>query len=413
MSIGLCLLILLTFSTVWIYPTLAEEEQEESHNLILTTDEGDASLVDPLVIEGFLSDPFNTTYISYKTQETTIETNRLPWYQHFDSTGDPKLDRYLVDYRSFMRGKALSSSFYAESEEHLIYLAQPSDVYWNVFNDRELHLSLLNKDTQEIMNYQFFIPSGDIPEETTFGVQRIIPQGSDLYVLVEGYFLHPSRSNGGDMDLYLFHIELENIQDQQELNYQYAFAHASGEPYSIQLAEDPMDTYPYVVLRTIHSEETEYGDFELFPGDYFIYHLDTQEWIEMGTHETLNYAHILHEDGNFYVLDDRGESFEVYAYDVENNTIAPLSTIDKSNPQMGSSASNYYVDTDFSEHMFLNNEQVILYDYTFAEDNYSIVNIPIQVNDINSGELLYSGKIELEEESTYTSIDLLDIYWEE
>lgn len=411
-SIGLCLLIILTFSLVWI-PSALANIRGEKEAIVLEVKEGDPSTVSSLVVELLLTDDSSSNFVDYRGEEAPAETNPLSWYQKFDGTGHAHLDTYVAEYRSFMRGKATDPTLFAETEENLLYVGQPSDVHWQYFNDHEFSLSLLDKETKEESTYSFYASNQDIPTGVSFDIQRVIPQLPYIHVLVDGFYEDPRGSNM-EVDLFLFTINLDELDEEQseELPLEQTFANKTNSPPSIQIASDPKESYPYLVLRSIEMDETD--DAELSPGDYYLYHIETAEWIEMNLHEELTYAHVFIEDDTFYVLDRVENQFNVYEYSVDTNELSPLSTFSVDSLAMGASDSNHYSNFVFAENILVKDDKALLYETGYELDEESpLTTLPLQVNDLNTGELLFKGDLIPNEDQNVNevSLELLSIDW--
>lgn len=410
-AIGFCLLIVCTFSFIWIQSAFAGN-RNNNDALVLDSEEGDPAVLSSLSVELFLSNNGSSTFVEYQGDEAQEQTSPLAWYQHFDDTGYEHLNTSIAEHRSFMRGKSLNPNLFAETEDRLLYLGQPSDVYWQHFNDAQFDLSILDKETKEEATYTFHATDEDIPSVASFDIQRVIPQLPYVHVLVEAFYSDP-RGYDGEIDLFLFTIDLDDIEEEQptELTFERSFARDMDSPYSIQVASDPVESYPYLALRTIEMDDPDAA--ELTPGDYYLYNMESQEWIDMNLHEELAYAHVFIQEDTIYVLDHVDNQFDVYEYSMDTGELTPLSTFEVDRPEIGGNASNHYSDFEFTENILVKDGNVLLYESGYGFEEELPTTLPMQVNELETGETLFKGQLRPQEDTTNEDIhiELLNIDW--
>lgn len=131
--------------------------------------------------------------------------------------------------------------------------------------------------------------------------------------------------------------------------------------------------------------------------------------------EDLRSPYLLFDEDTLYIADHQEDHVAFYRYEEESGTLDPISTIPVSSPTMGLSPNQTYATEDMEAQFFIEGEIVVFTDQSAirTEEYYGMTHMPLQVNDLESGDLLYEGVLELDEEKTSSGhvFTIEDLYW--
>lgn len=398
------LFICLVLGFVWTEGLLSSSKSA-ANNMRIIAEEGDATYVDSLAIYGGLEglttgewEPFE--FMGESFQES-IQMNPIQQLDAFYS-GSNKLNRYLVDYRSFLRGKYPEENNFAETEEAIYYAGFNSDVAPSDFYSQELRLSVLNKETKEEENYS--INASDLFSGWA-NIQAVIPKSSDLYIVAEVYDYSENQRNDGEATLQIYSLNLETIASESSLTLVYDFESVLSSNSTVQLVPTSKES-SFIVVRTLHVNHSNY-DEQYTQGNYYLFNFETKEVYPVNIEDSFNYPYALTEQENVYIIDEQEELFDIYSYNPINEELVSLSTIEKEITETKVTPEDNFNYSLYDEHIFLEEGRFIFIEQPTWEANAK--SVQIQINAVDSGELLFKGSFEPEGKETLPEYRL-DIY---
>ncbi|WP_424475733.1 hypothetical protein [Oceanobacillus kimchii] len=170
-------------------------------NLEWKTVSGEEKIVEDLSIKGHLFTPYQEDYFSStpnnferSSQENVLLSNGLSIYQH------ERLNRFIDEYQSFMRGKSMDDSLYHETDEKIIYTSVDDE-------EENLLIELLDKQTKEV--YKFEYPFENI-EGSYISVNSTEYVEDELYIIISS--LDINGEAGENYEYYLYTIDMKNNQ---------------------------------------------------------------------------------------------------------------------------------------------------------------------------------------------------------
>lgn len=139
---------------------------------------GDEEVVKDAVIFG-TGENYNTMmpqpfYLS-KDEAERIELPRgyFGWFYQ-----DTQIDKYIQEYRSFMRGKDPWTENFVETDGQLIYVDE-KNLSWENNESNKLGIEILDKETKEVTAFEIPVPE---QESKIYGVRSVVASKDKLFV---------------------------------------------------------------------------------------------------------------------------------------------------------------------------------------------------------------------------------------
>ncbi len=102
------------------------------------------------------------------------------WYYQ-----DLQMEKYVKEYKSFMRGKNTWSENFIETENQLIYV-DVDNLGWGIDESNDIHIEILDKETDEVNEFELSVEEN----QRIYGVNSISINDNKLYaqVYMEGQY---------------------------------------------------------------------------------------------------------------------------------------------------------------------------------------------------------------------------------
>ncbi|MCC5890928.1 MAG: hypothetical protein JJU01_10175 [Alkalibacterium sp.] len=365
--------------------------QEASLSLEVVTVEGNADELSVANFTGYAFSPSRTIqapHFEFEEGEFIFREDR-PVIQRLDYQYNPSMNRYVSEYRSFMRGKARHLSVFTETNEHIYYTATKVDFNWQADHDDHVTISRFNKETEE---------------ETAF--DALLTGGSN-HNIVAAYVDYPSLTIVTSIPedhrentwlIYSFNFD----QPEEELTPVADITRLTGSD-TIQIDSSKLKTERYIPFRSLEDGALDdWGHVMEYDIDtYYIYDTQSNELKEMPAFEEGELI-VLTESDRIIAGNDQGEEVVWYEWDFGNNDLHELGST-----RMASTSIGRIYDTFpwlvFNENIHLVNGHIYLTeDFTIETENRSL----IQIVSLDTLETVYSGHIDAVSDNEDLMIDI-------
>jgi len=305
----------------------------------------------------------------------------------------PELKRFIEDYRSFMRGKNLTPSYFYEDDKNIAYASidwehngvRPSDFMFDI--------SVLDKETEEDMSFKLEVPQTErVLNYVDIESVQIVQDQLKIITQNQSY---DGKIPADIMEIHVYTIDIgeqkigsdEIIVDSSEINpHQTIDVSMVGKNWDKVSSPTMNFVFKNVILEEVEINEWEYG-LEEVESDIFVYNLGTNEQERLDLPEELNEANTETVNGStIYFSRNLEETMEVMAYNYQSGEIEAEFSFDvpKNNElqESGEQTISYKI----------KNEKI----YIVGTNKDSKTEAPITVADLKTGETLYEGKVAVE-----------------
>jgi hypothetical protein len=389
--ISFVLLCVLTLSAFGIYQTQASAPLPE---IELVTEEGNADELDALYFMGNIystqSSGRSSTF-EFKDGDFSYLNNRSV-FRHLDFEYNPIANRYVSDYRSFMRGKARNTSNFTETDDEIIYTAMASDVNWRrMYDDNMLDISLLDKESEDEQSYEVRL------------------EGASYHGVVASYYHAPELTivtQAADEQMennwYIYSFNFDEPEDTLSPDVNVGQALDSS---SVQISFSPTGTERYIPFKSLQpGGEDEYGEITDYTTDAFhVYDTQNGDFQEIPLFEE-GETLVLSEDEQVVVGQDLGETINWHDWNVADESLSELGSTDMITPSIGR-LPVYYYNHSFNQGMQLVNGHVYAYEDHYSEDGYG--RPMFQIIDLDSVSTDFSGYFGLEDRENDRSTEMM------
>lgn len=357
------------------------QSQGPTLSLEVVTDEGND---DELLVTNFTGYAFKRDMTSQAPAfefdaGEFIFRNERPLIQRVDYQYNPGMNRYVREYRSFMRGKSRQLNVFTETDEFIYYTAMPSDVNWQASDDNHVSISRFNKETEE---------------ETSF---EALLTGGSYHTIVAAYVDYPSltlvtRSSSGVFEDNWLIYSFDFNQPEEELD-PVANITRLIDSNTVQIGSSKIKTERYIPFRSLIAGEKDEYDYvtEYDPHAYYIYDTQSNELKEVPSFD----------DGDLIVLSESdriitGNSLEEevvwYEWDFNSETLHELGTTSMINSTIGRTFDDYYYQS-FNQNVHLVDGKIYSTEdsYTAEAEGLSL----FQIVSLDTLETVFSGHLDL------------------
>lgn len=384
----LTIFIVLVIGMFFIQSTLATRHLP---NFVITHQSGDQAEAKPLTIFGdYIVD--GETYIWTEiTDEGTSYRKNESSYLYLLKGGyfSPEIKQLQNDYRKFMRGKQGDqiASFF-EDENILAYVELRSEFLYTHGGmwDYSFVVEILDKKSNNTTNFQL-----DIPEVENYnylyieGIQLI--DGQIRVMTVNDYTTDDDYHSRQDMHIYTVDMDTQKIVNDVSVGTATTDLE-SNQWYSISGVHRDGNIGPikYFVFSREKNEETfngEYYDYQTIERQYVVYNLQTDEQEDIDFSKEFGgvVEPQLLRGSTIYLSKETDNQLEIIAYDLEEKQIE--------------TTHSFAIPTNSGEGQF---KQI-----SFKEDKIYMmwqldqgkVDSKIMIADLNTGEMLYEGIVEM------------------
>lgn len=357
------------------------QSQGQAVSLEIVTDEGDAS---ELSITNFTGYAFNhesgSHVIPFEFESGEfVFRNERSLLQRLDYQYAPGMNRYVRDYRSFMRGKTRQLSSFVETEEHIYYAALSHDVNWQSSDNNRVSISRFHKETEE---------------ETTY---EALLTGSSYQNIVAAYVDYPSltlvTNNGySGMDNDEWHIYSFNFEEPEDELSPVSNLSRLTDSETIQMGTSHVRTERYIPFRSLEAGETdEYGHImENHVDTYYVYDTHTNELKDIPAFDDGELI-VLSESDRIVVGSDQGEEIIWHEWDFDSETHNELGSTSMSTPSIGRSADDLWWIV-FNQNIHLVDGNIYLNEENYMDSGLS--KSMLQIISLDTLETVFSGHID-------------------
>lgn len=359
--IGFIFFAIITLGTYGITQVIAESNRPKAET---TTIEGDDSYLTPIHFKGSIygNSFLSSSYLSSSSFEFIDNHFIFPENQSLseklDDGYNATYNRLMSEHRSFLRGKSPYGT-YAETDDQVIYVSMKRDMDFSDHRNNSTVVSVLNKATEEETAYTL-----SPPEEL-----------GDIVILEDTYVSYPdiyfTFSAADQLSVYSLSLEertpaFTKIRElYQELGTDITSYQGYDSSIDIRYLELYDATQNNSVMTTSHLYDYESNQITSIPSS-----VDLVE------------PKVVTDDDQIYMLDVYLENYQIYKVDSVNDTLEPLTKM-----QLVP-----YEEDDSSDYVQITPYSIVdgaLYS-VLSTNNQEL----IQVNDIQTGELLYGGSVE-------------------
>lgn len=368
---AICSLVLFGFHFYQAQTQSSELEVE------LVIEEGQKEELDHLQFLGnaFEYDSYSSTSFEYKDGNVSYMTD-LSLFKNMDFSFTAGMNRYIEDYRSFMRGKARLSNLFTETEDYLVYTGMQSDVNWRSFNDNSLTISLLNKETKEESTHEVLLTGGSYHSHSVVAAYIDYPK---LTIAAQ------AADENLDINWLIYSF---NLNDPEEELSPVSNLGRTSESSSIHFSHSQTKNERFFLFRTVEPGGTDEYDYlvDMIPTGSFIYDTQTEEVKELPSFEDGETV-ILTESDTVLVGNDLGDTIEWNEWDFEGETLTNLGTSAMITPTIGRVPVHYY-ENSFNQGLQLINGHI----YAFEQEASESSSRPLfQVIEQDSLDTVFSG----------------------
>lgn len=369
------------------YIQSARALEAERVMLTMETIAGDASELDDVTLQA----SYNGNYMSqwvYISKDSVRDVHNRYGVEQFSTYKPLLFERYLEDYRSFMRGKQYDLSRYNEDEERLIYV-ETSDLGRAIYKGEPITLKVdvLQKEAKKRTKFEATALAKS--HYSWLDVVDVYAANGEVKVLVSGSF----DDGGADLQLYTINEEsqqvtasevLGEVERQEEVSTNIYY---DGDPQMVGNAQH------YVYRKSTWRYDDMTGQEKTLSNDYYVYTLATNTIDELHLPEKRDMYHSFQQGNHFYTVAHDGKSLTLYAYDlVKQRWVEP-----------------------FTVELVIDTKRTLPY-VKVNEGKLYVANQIDQLSELSiyqleTADLLYKGQLTAEQTGPYTEVVVEQIFY--
>lgn len=411
--ISIALIIVLTIGTFYIQQSSAKNSYP---GFIIKTISGDESEIKPLEIDAAFIKEGIWTNMLISSEGTEYYEGLSIVNEVFNYYSEPEIKRLHEEYRNFMRGKIGDPSKYYEDDNLLIYAYVDGDYGFSGYepSDFEFEIAVLDKDSNDKTTFK--IPLPDQNRYHYVNVEDVQLVNNELIVVTHNSIrfndnLEYVEDDNTEMHVYSFDIGEEKLLKDEIIEFStldkenlYVMS-----KYSLN-NQNKMGSNPFIVFRSeigkVPNEEEGYYSHEPVEIELIAYNLETNEQVKMDLSEEIEegYRPETMEDHYMYLKKISDSQVDIIRYNVETNEVDVKQTFDQ--PAVPKEMFEKYGGFPGGGHMIYNDKVYYVSPYTTDK-----VNATVFVGDIESGEILYEGKVVPDPTTTVLDQYELELYY--
>lgn len=386
--ISITIISILAIGAFYIQSALAENNFLD---FTFTIKSGDEEAVENLMLQGsYYGEGEQGQNVTIQTTGTTYSNNNSlldsinPYYI------DPKIKRLQKEYRSFMRGKENNIAPFYEDEKLLVY----ADVDWgSMINDQDFtfDIEVLEKESGETEAFEL-----EVPEKNKYDyiyVENVQMADGELKVITRQSV---KRKNQNEFHVYRFDVSAQKLisddlitsyQDETDTGWSYTDLISSS---NISGEENKYITFVKTILEDVQGEGGEIYSEEVAK-ELVTYNLETKQMKSTELPDEINgESHNAVLIGKMvYFGQDSEAGGELIAYNIESEEIDSNQTIDLLSKEQ----------EDFGLLMKIHEGKMYIANLFIDRDT----NGKIAVIELDTGEILYEGFVNVENSKTAPS----------
>lgn len=380
------LVIIFAISGHYIYSAKALQSERVTFTIDPIT--GDESELDDLIVEVSSYDAYTSQWVYISKDGVRDVRNRYASNALFTSYEPLQFERYLTEYRSFMRGKQYDLNRYNEDGERLIYV-KTSDLGRAIYKGEPIKfkVDVLQKETKK--HTEFEATALAKSHYSWVNVVDVYAANGEVKVLVSGSF----EDGGADLQLYTINEETQQVTASETLSEKVRKDRIFANVYYYGDTQSLANTAHYVFREsTWRYDEKKHEDEEL-TNDYFVYSVATKEIdaLELPVKENIYTA--FQQGDSFYLTVEGKDSLIVHRYYFEDKEWAEPLTI------------GLPLDVERMPYLQANGDKLYIANPEMRKNVLSIY-------DFSTAELLYKGEIIGENVGPYAEVLVGQIFME-
>lgn len=368
------------FSIVFlsIYCISKVAAQPSKVDLVFTTFEGEETYLEPLVLTGFASsNPSETDpRFTYKDGQFSYQKQQS-LFENIDRVDNPRIDSLRENYRSFVRGKN-PFNHYSETEDLVVYTNTNYETYWQS-NDYSIEISVLDKSDESVSDYTLKFPED---ESKLFTLESVNISYPNVYYTI---------TSSEELKLYSTNLTDNNPTLTLEQNFTDQLG-PNTTSYSMFNTNEANDTS--LELGTLVATGS-YSSYEAQLSHLYSY--DTGDILEIDAIQNEDTVNTVYNEDDIYLYGETEDHFTLQQVDFEGGNSENTVEFEKQRlPQRETSEADelYYSTIGIKDGAL----------YTSISDyQEDLSRQGLQVNDIQTGELLYFGMIEPNDVDVWSS----------
>jgi len=384
--------IILTFSSFYIHSSLAISKLPK---FTLKHLSGDQEEVKPLIINGAYEDDKREAYLHINYEGSNYEGNLSYIDMLKDDHLSPQVKKLQKKYRSFMRDKQEHMDVFLDHDDILIYANVDMDFKYNggnVSNSFTFEIETLDKQTKKTEKFTTEVPKQhnydyvfvqDV-QQTKDGQLKVITRNATFPGQADEMSYYYTFE---EMHVYTFDLQKQRLKNDEVIKV------TDDEDWTDDLIVDVFilssdnDIKPkkYIVfdhaVKKAKMQEDGFMEEELLTNDLIVYEIETdgQRKLDLPDEIDKNFVPILYTEPTIIFEKYESNQYEVIKYNIINEEIELKQTID--------------LKTEKNEAypLFQISDDKIYIVSSEEKDSY------VQIVDMYTGEFIYEGKIEIEE----------------
>lgn len=308
----------------------------------------------------------------------TVYNNKISFLESLNGVyHTPEIKRLQKDYRSFMRGKEMSTASFYEDETHIAYMT----INWD-YNEMDyrpsnfaFRVEVLNKQTKDVV-----VINEPMPNQNTYDYAHVedvqITNGNLRAVVRQSKRVSDSDQLVEETHIYTFDIRSQIVTEDETIITSY---------YSQSILSNLEDINPqkYLLIQQANINEVPHREgntIEETTQKLMIYNYESNELRELPIDkETLNSDNVIIDGSTIYLINFKTNGLEVLPFQIEKGEFSTRKTIKLNIPDEESTPAI----------QLKNNKLYIVSPLKDKETEAFLV-----ITDLNTWKPLYEGEIE-------------------
>lgn len=403
-TIGLLMIIILGIGTFYIYKQVAGNPFPE---FVIEKQNGDRNEIAPVTVEGQFRNErtFDDVRITGTSTSYGRDLSYLDVYRHSSFSTD-MVHNLQQKYWNFMRGKNNSFGFY-EDEALLVY-ADTNPDYSSFKEDFQFEISILNKNDNKSHTFKADVPNDEhIVFSDVVEVQRVNDQ---LYVFTNNE-LNSENEETTEMRVYEFNIDTKKMVDHKAIVEKVNEGDVNTDSYLLSEV-DSKGKHDYAVFRSRKTKETVDDDGEeaeeVLAEELIVYSIDNGETKMLDVPDEVRHfdnVEMIFDETTLYFISKSKKELTVQSYDLKSDEIIEQYTIEIPEPDT-SHANTKNIDVAADD----NYPNVEIKNDTLYMVTGSSGDVMVLVANIDTGEVLYNGVVQLKSDEAGVDNFKLDVH---
>jgi len=384
----LTIFIVAVIGALYIQTSLAKNSFPE---FVIKHQSGDKAEVKPLkVIGNYRANEMNYIYTEISDQGTSYRNYESSYlYLLKEDYLQSEMKHLIKNYRSFMRGKQDEQIYSFFEDQNILTFAGLKSEYIYTHHGRwtySLVVDVLDKKTNKNTAFELAIPEDE--KYNYINIQGVQLINDELKIITTNEPLSNNEYYAQE-EIHIYTVDLDTQKIVEDLEISSTAADLeSNQWHSIYGVHRGADIGPnnYFVFQEEKKEEIMldegYYDHQTIARQYIVYHFETgeQESIHLPDEYGIELNPELLNGSTIYFSRETDNEIEIIGYDLESKQIELEQTFVLSHAE----------DNLFSQFHIMNDKI-----YIVQQPNEGVIDSAIMIGNIQTGEILYEGSIEL------------------